>query len=65
MRARRERSEIDAAILGPVMPRDGAWNHPGVESVATRTEQARLNAFGRGVAEALQHGEVAVPAADQ
>jgi len=33
--------------------------------VATRTEQAQLNAFGRRIAEALQHGEVTVPTADE
>jgi hypothetical protein len=62
---RGERAQIDAAILGPVMPRDDAGNHPRVESVATRTEQREAGAFGRRVAEALQYGEVAVPSADE
>jgi hypothetical protein len=63
-RVRGERPQIDAAILGPVMPRDDAGNHPRVESVAIRTEQREADAFGRRVAEALQYGEVAVPSPD-
>src|SRR5258708_6341071 len=47
------------------MPGDEPRDHSRVEGVAIRTEQAQLNAFGRGVAEALQHGEVTVPAADE
>ena len=64
-RARRERDQIDAAIPGPVVPRDDAGNHARVESVATRTEKGEANAFDRRVAEALQHSEMAVPAADE
>src|SRR5258708_211838 len=47
------------------MPGDEPRDHSRVEGVSIRTEQAQLNAFGRGVAEALQHGEVTVPAADE
>src|SRR5207247_10405105 len=64
-RPRGERSEIDAAISGAVVPRDDAGNHPRVEGVATRTQQGKVNAFGRRIAEALQYGEMAVPSPDE
>ena len=64
-RALRERDQIDAALPRRVVPRDDARNHARVEGVATRTEQGEANAFGRRVAEALQHSEMAVPAADE
>src|SRR5213082_1483824 len=63
--ARGERSEIDAAILGPVVPRDDAGNHARVESVAARTQQGKVNALGRRIAEAFQYSEMAVPSADE
>src|SRR2546429_264049 len=64
-RARGERPEIDAAIPGPVVPRDDAGNHARVERVAIRTQQGKVNAFGRRIAEAFQYSEVAVPSADE
>src|SRR5207244_2315937 len=64
-RARRKRSKIDAALLRPVVARDEPGNHPRVNGMAIRTQQREASAFGGRVAEALQHGEMAVPAADE
>ena len=64
-RARGERPEIDAAIPGAVVPRDDAGNHARVESVAARTQQGKVNALGRRIAEAFQYSEMAVPSADE
>src|SRR5438477_399785 len=63
--ARGERSEIDAAILGPVVPRDDAGNHARAESVAARSQQGKVNSHGRRIAEAFQYSEMAVPSADE
>ena len=64
-RARGERGQIDAAVPGSVVPRDHARNHSRVEGVATRTEEREAGAWGGRIPEALQHGEVTVPASDE